>query len=230
MGINKIINKLKVYIVLKLAGSIYNAETTIGKNTLPVFGSNPRNLTIELPRRILNPERIFIGDNVSLGPGSFLYANTDYPTTWMQHPSIQPPQQHFDSKIIIGNRVTATAGLQISAQSEIKIEDDVMFASNIHINDAFHGFETANKPYKCQQLFRIAPICIKSGCWIGQNVVLFPGVTIGENTIIGANSVVSKSIPPKSIAVGMPARVVKMWNDDSNSWLSVANDEKEYPK
>ena len=47
-----------------------------------------------------------------------------------------------------------------------------MFASNIHINDAFHGFETANKPYKYQKMFRISPIRIESGCWIGQNVVI----------------------------------------------------------
>ena len=227
MFIRKIVNKLKRSFILKIAISINKTDTIISKKTLPIFGNNPKNLTIELPRRILNPERIFIGDNVSLGPGSFLYAHTYYPTPWMQHPTMQQPQQRFDSKIIIGNHVTATADLQISAQSEIKIEDDVMFASNIHINDAFHGFETANKPYKYQKIFRIAPIKIERGCWIGQNVVILPGVTIGEYTIIGANSVVSRSIPSRSIAVGTPARVIKKWDDSSNSWLSVANKDRE---
>jgi len=62
----------------------------------------------------------------------------------MRHPRRTQPLQTFDSKIIIGNNVTATADLQIAAASEVTIEDEVMFASNIHINDSFHGYETAN--------------------------------------------------------------------------------------
>ena len=209
MHIRKLVSKIKRHFILKLAMGIHKASASVAKETLPIFGNNPKNLTIELPRRIINPERIFIGDNVSLGTGSLLYPVTHYPTTWMLHPTKQQPLQRFDSKIIIGNNVTSTGDLQIAAQSEIIIEDDVMFASNIHINDAFHGFETANEPYKYQKIFRIAPIRIKRGCWIGQNVVILPGVTIGEYAIIGANSVVSKSIPSRSIAVGIPARVAK---------------------
>jgi len=227
MPIRKLVSKIKRHFILKLAIGIHKASASVAKETLPIFGNNPKNLIIDLPRRIINPERVFIGDNVSLGPGSFLYPLTHYPTTWMLHPTKQQPLQRFDSKIIIGNNVTSTADLQIAAQSEIKIEDDVIFASNIHINDAFHGFETANKPYKYQKIFRIAPIRIKRGCWVGQNVVILPGVTIGEYTIIGANSVVSKSIPSRSIAVGIPARVVKKWDDNSNRWLSIANEDRE---
>ena len=223
MFIGKIFRKIKKQFILKLAVAIHNADPSVSKVTLPRFGNNPKNLTIDLPRRIINPERVFIGDNVSLGPGSFIYALKHYPTTWMMNPTRQKKIQQFDSKIIIGNNVTSTADLQIAAQSEITIEDDVMFASNIHINDAFHGFETANEPYKYQKIFRIDPIKIKRGCWIGQNVVILPGVTIGEYTIIGANSVVSKSIPARSIAVGIPVRVIKKWDDHSNRWLDQAN-------
>ena len=223
MTIGKFFRKIKKHFILKIAIAIYNARESVSKMTLPKFGNNPMNLTIDLPRRIINPERVFIGDNVSLGPGTFIYALTHYPTTSMLHPTKQQQIQKFDSKIIIGNNVTSTADLQIAAQSEIIIEDDVMFASNIHVNDAFHGFETANEPYKYQKIFRIAPIRIKRGCWIGQNVVIMPGVTIGEYTIIGANSVVSKSIPARSIVVGIPARVIKNWDDNSNRWQSIAN-------
>ena len=223
MPIRKLFRKIKKHFILKLALEIHEASTYVSQKTLPKFGNNPKHLSIDLPRRIINPERVFIGDNVSLGPGSFFYALTHYPGASMLHPTRQQHIQRFDSKIIIGNYVTATANLQIAAQSEIIIEDDVMFASNIHINDAFHGFETANEPYKYQKIYRISPIRIERGCWIGQNVVIMPGVTIGECTIIGANSVVSKSIPSRSIAVGIPARVVKKWDDDSNRWLSMAD-------
>lgn len=220
----KFFQKIKNHIILKIAVAIHKANWSVGKMTLPRFGNNPKNLIIEMPRRIFNPERVFIGDNVSIGPESLIYPLMHYPTTGMIPLARQQQIQHFDSKIVIGNNVTSTAGLQIAAQSEIEIEDDVMFASNIHINDAFHGFETANIPYKYQQIFRIAPIRIKKGCWIGQNVVILPGVTIGENTIIGANSVVNKSIPSRSIAVGQPARVIKKWDDDSNNWISITDD------
>jgi acetyltransferase-like isoleucine patch superfamily enzyme len=98
-----------------------------------------------------------------------------------------------------------------------------MFASNVHITDGLHGYENANEPYKYQKLFRIAPIRIKRGCWIGQNVVILPGVTIGELTIIGANSVVTKNIPDRCIAVGAPAKVIKTWDENTQRWVSVEN-------
>ncbi|MFN6946982.1 MAG: hypothetical protein ACK4ND_18715, partial [Cytophagaceae bacterium] len=60
--------------------------------------------------------------------------------------------------------------------------------------DGLHGYENANEPFKYQKMFRIEPIHIKQGCWIRQNVVILPGVTVGEFSIIGANSVVNKSI------------------------------------
>lgn len=206
--------------MLKIALAIHDASASVAKHSLPEFGNNPLDLQIELPRRLINPERIFIGNNVSLGPNSFIYALTHYPTVSMQHPIKQGPTQHFDSKITIGRGVTSTESLQIAAHSTITIEDDVMFASNIHINDGFHGFKNANEPFKYQPIFHISPILIREGCWIGQNAVILPGVTIGEYSIIGANSVVNKSIPPRSIAVGSPARVIKRWDNASNNWIS----------
>jgi len=110
---------------------------------------------------------------------------------------------------------------RISALREIVIEDDVMFASNIWICDGLHGYENVNLPYKYQPMFRIAPIKIGRGCWIGQNVVIMPGVTIGELSIIGANSVVTNNIPDRSIAVGSPARIVKRWNEETQSWQKI---------
>ena len=84
-----------------------------------------------------------------------------------------------------------------------------------------HGFETANEPYKYQKMWKIAPVLVKRGCWIGQNVVIMPGVTVGELSIIGANSVVTKSIPARCIAIGAPARVVKTWDEPTQAWIAV---------
>lgn len=198
---------------------IQKLNSVIAKKTLPEFGNNPKNLRIELPRRIINPKRIYIGNNVSLGPGSFIIAISHYPTDGMKPPDLELPAQKFDSKIIIGNNVTSTADLQIAAQSKIIIEDDVMFASNIHINDGMHGFENANVPYRYQPIFRISPILIKKGAWIGQNVVIMPGVTIGKLSIIGSNSIVTKSIPDQCIAFGNPAKIIKSWDEKMHRWI-----------
>jgi acetyltransferase-like isoleucine patch superfamily enzyme len=204
----------------QLVGSFIRKLAALMEEPLPKFGNKPTNLTIQQPRTICNPEHIFFGDDVWLGRGSLLIAITRYPGSSMVHPFIQQEVQHFTPTISVGSRVTATAGLQIAAMGEVTVEDDVMFASNINITDGLHGYESAYEPYKYQKMFRIAPIRVKRGCWIGQNVVILPGVTIGELSIVGANSVVTKSIPDRCIAAGSPARVIKRWDENSHQWIS----------
>jgi len=217
MRIKTILNK----IILKIGIKIHNLESVIAAETLPVFGNQGRNVTIELPRTINNPDRIFIGNDVWLGPGAFLMAVKQYPGRVMQNQNGSIPVEHFHPKISIGDRVTSTGGLQLAAAREVLIENDVMFASNIHINDSLHGYDDANRPYKYQKLQKIAPIVVRTGSWIGQNVMIMPGVEIGRYSIIGANSIVTTDIPPQSIAFGLPAKVVKRWNDKTQKWDSV---------
>lgn len=198
-----------------------NTNVNIRK-PLPVFANTQKDTIIEEPYKITNPERIYIGDNVGLGSGSILFASTVYPRGWMCHPQGDHIEQTFESKLVIGNRVTASSALQVNAFKEIVIEDDVMMASNVFICDGLHGYERADKPYRYQGISNIAPIYIRKAAWIGQNVVILPGVEIGEYSIIGANSVVTRSIPPRSIAVGSPARVIKQWDEETESWKPVA--------
>ena len=214
-----IINTIKKRLIIRLAKRIQSLEAVVAEQTLPQFATSLNNVTICPPRRIINPSRIFLGHNIHFGPGSFLNALSHYPNPKIKGLKPDIKIQTFDSKIVIGNNVTATADLQIAAQKEVVIEDDVIFASNIHINDGFHGFETTDVAYKYQPIIRISPIRIKRGSWIGQNVVVMPGVTIGEFSIIGANSVVTKSTPSKCIAFGNPARVVKKWDKTHRAWI-----------
>ena len=93
-----------------------------------------------------------------------------------------------------------------------------MFASNVFICDGLHSTRSAETPYKYQGMTRIAPIRIGRGSWIGQNVVILPGVNIGELVTVGANSVVTADIPPRSIALGNPAKVIKRWNATDGEW------------
>lgn len=63
----------------------------------------------------------------------------------------------------------------------------------------------------------IDDVTIEDGCWIGQRCCIMPGTNIGKHSIIGTNSVVTKNIPPYSIAVGSPAKVVKTWDFENQN-------------
>ena len=213
--ITKILTKIGVF--------LYKRRAEISRRCLPGFKNTPANLSIELPWRIFNADHIHLGDDISLGPNCLLSAMTEYPpASWAQVvPQFKIQPQAFTPKIVIGNRVSATSNLTVAAMQEIIIEDDVMFASNINLTDGLHGFDSVELPFKYQKMCRIAPIKIKKGSWIGQNVVVLPGVTIGEFSIIGANSVVTNDIPDKCIAVGSPARVIKRWDENTNDWAKI---------
>ncbi|TVP77656.1 MAG: acyltransferase [Puniceicoccaceae bacterium] len=204
--------------IVKLGVELERLNHRIGNASLPDFANAPSRLMIQLPRRIRNPHRITLGDDVKIGPNSVLSANTEYPGGWMRHPEGRHVSQTFDSRIIIGDRVTATSALQLVALQEILIEDDVMFAANVFVCDGLHSRRSADEPYKFQGMNEIESVRIGRGSWIGQNVVLMPGVTIGELAIVGANSVVTRDVPARSIAVGNPARVIKRWNERTRRW------------
>lgn len=202
----------------ELALWLHEADEGVAQRTLPRFANHPQDLKIDLPRRILNAECISLGDRVWLGPGSFLAAVKEYPSPSLRHPDKNFDRQTFAPSITIGDRVTSSGNLVIGAVRQVDIGDDVMFAFNVTILDNSHGFKDPYTPYKYQPLERIAPVKIGRGCWIGQNTVIMPAVKIGEMSIIGANSVVTHSIPARSIAIGAPARVIKQWDEKSRQW------------
>ncbi|MBI3899635.1 MAG: acyltransferase [Gammaproteobacteria bacterium] len=210
--------------IVKLFRRVYDASERLVLADLPEFANQPARLNIELPRRIANPHCITIGDDVHIGPGALLIAQLRYPSSVMQHPNQPVPLQFFQPKIVIGDRVTSTGLLTITAMCSVTIEDDVMFASNVLVSDGMHGFKTANQPYKYQPMWKIEPIVIGRGSWIGQNVVVMPGVTLGEQVIVGANSVVTKDVPARTIVAGTPARIIKRWDELRQDWIEVSNE------
>jgi acetyltransferase-like isoleucine patch superfamily enzyme len=85
----------------------------------------------------------------------------------------------------------------------------VLIASNVLITDSDHVIEPGGVPVTRNGRFVTRPIFIDDNCWIGQNAVVLKGVTIGRESIIGANSVVTHDVPAHSVAAGNPARVIK---------------------
>jgi acetyltransferase-like isoleucine patch superfamily enzyme len=203
-----------------LGAELLRVQAQVARSTLPQFANSPKNLIIELPRRILNPECISWGDNVRIGPGAFINAARRYPSRSRMPPHRPYEPQTFSPCIQFGHRVSSSGSLVIGAAQRVTIGDDVMLAGNVTILDNLHGFAHIDEPYKYQALWHIAPVHVRRGCWIGQNVVILPGVEIGEMSIVGANSVVTESLPDRVIAVGAPARVIKRWDYQRQAWVS----------
>ena len=192
----------------------------IERNTLPSFANAPTGFVMKQPRSLVHPECMTIGDDVKLGAGSELKCNVGYPGGWMRHPHGEHVEQTFSPTLRIGDRVTATASLQVIAFESVIVEDDVMFAANVFVADGTHDFTSVDTPFKYQGVAPVAPVRIARGAWIGQNAVITPGVTIGEMAIVGANSVVTRDVAPRTIVAGVPARLLREWNPEDAAWRS----------
>jgi acetyltransferase-like isoleucine patch superfamily enzyme len=93
-------------------------------------------------------------------------------------------------------------------------------SQNCFISGESHKYQDVTANFR-QQGFDIKPVAVGEDVWIGSNCVIVPGVTIGKKSVIGAGSVVSKDIPPFSLAVGNPAKVVKQYNFEARQWQRV---------
>lgn len=119
------------------------------------------------------------------------------------------------SQISIGERVVIRPQSMLFGETVIEmpvsilIEDDVMIGSGVQIHVNNHRFDDPNIPLIDQGYYPDEQVVLKKGCWIGANSIILPGVTIGENSVIGAGSIVTKSIPDRVVAVGNPAKVIK---------------------
>ena len=130
-------------------------------------------------------------------------------------------------KVKFGKRVQLNDYVHIAAINSVVIGDDVLIASKVFISDHNHGSYSGlvhSDPRVVPQdrVLYGKPVKIENNVWIGESVSIMPGIVIGEGSIIGAGSVVSKSIPPYSIAVGSPAKVVKEYDFNTKKWIRFA--------
>ncbi|EPW3001708.1 sugar O-acetyltransferase [Vibrio vulnificus] len=120
---------------------------------------------------------------------------------------IEPPlRANWGKHTHLGNNVYANFNLTLVDDTHIYIGNSVMIAPNVTIATAGHPVDPELRRKVAQ--FNI-PVHIKDNVWIGANSVVLPGVTIGENSVIGAGSVVTKDIPANVVAVGNPCRVLR---------------------
>lgn len=175
-----------------------------------LFYNNAR--LIRLPFDIRNKRNIQIGDGLTTGFGCRIEVHSQKKTN--------------EKLLIFGKNIEINDYVHIAAGEKITIGNNVLIASKVFISDLNHGnYKGVNQdsPLSTPNSRKLStnPIIIKDNVWIGEGVCVMSGVTIGEGCVVGALSVVTKSIPPYSIAVGSPAKVVKQFNFDKQEWISL---------
>jgi acetyltransferase-like isoleucine patch superfamily enzyme len=139
---------------------------------------------------MLRDGRLELGEHVLFEPG-----------VWITAPA--------PARVRIGRGTLLNLGVMIAALGLVEIGEHCMFANGCVITDANHRFDDRKRPVPWQGFTSKGPTRVGDNVWCGANVVITSGVTIGERCVIGANSVVTEDIPAFSIAVGVPARVLR---------------------
>lgn len=152
--------------------------------------------TLQPPVQVRGAAHIDLGERVFVGANSWLEV-------------IDPAEARLAPTIRLGDGTSIAGFCTITAKRSVIIERDVLIARYAYISDHSHAHHSNERPIKDQGIANIAPVRICRGAWLGQNVVVCPGVTIGRNAVIGANSVVRDDVPDFCVAVGAPARVVR---------------------
>lgn len=117
--------------------------------------------------------------------------------------------------VIIGERTRI--GLSNTIIGPVKVGNDVRLAQNVVLSGLNHNYDKIDSPIHAQGV-STKPIIIEDESWIGANVVVVPGVTIGKHSIVAAGSVVTKNVPEYSVVAGNPARILKQYDFESNTW------------
>ncbi len=117
--------------------------------------------------------------------------------------------------------------MHITAAHSVEIGNNVLMASKIYISDCTHGSYIGNEydsdpmSLPIYRRLSVKAVKIEDNVWLGEFVSVLPGVTIGKGTIVGANSVVSKSLPPYVIAVGTPAKPINFFDFEKQRWRKI---------
>jgi len=157
---------------------------------------------------------LLLGEHIYIGKNTLVFQRTEDSSIELKKHAVIHENVFVESgqggKLILGEYSSIHPNSLIMAYcGSIIIGERVMIASNCALYPYDHGAELAT-PIADQALTSKGPIIIGDGAWLGTRVIVLSGVTIGSGAIIGAGSIVTKDIPDNAIAVGSPAKVVKM--------------------
>ena len=120
--------------------------------------------------------------------------------------------------VLIGNETLIGMGNTIIGP--VTIGNHVILAQNVVVSALNHEYRDVTLPIH-QQKILTNPVIIEDECWIAANTVILAGVTIGKHSVVAAGAVVTKSVPPYSVVVGNPAKVIKTYDFDKKEWTRI---------
>ncbi len=176
--------------------------------------------------------RLFRRKRVMIGPRSRIYGvkhitiGEDFfalEGLWLEA-VVRYRNQAFNPLIHIGDRVSMSGNVHITCINRIDIGNSVLFGSKVYVSDHNHGRYSGGDqsppgmPPADRPLCSGGPVVIEDCVWIGDNVVIVGPVKIGFGAIVAANSVVLGDVSPSTIVGGIPARPLKRFNAESQSW------------
>ena len=168
------------------------------------FGYVGKSFRIYSPLKVQGHENMYFGDNVRIGNLTWLAAL---------------PLTGSNAKLIISSGSLIGHFNHIYCTRSITIEKDVLTADKVYISDNAHSYEDISTPIWKQPIKQLNDVVIGEGSWLGENVCIC-GASVGKHCVIGANSVVTHDIPDYSVAVGAPAKVIKIMNNENNGQTS----------
>jgi acetyltransferase-like isoleucine patch superfamily enzyme len=170
------------------------------------FGSCGRGSLVEWPLLVVGGSSIHLGIKVHLWYSARLEV--------VGPPSVTPC-------LAVGDETKIGPRVHLAVARRVEIGRGCLFASGVYITDHDHDFLDPAEPPVSNSRVVCLPTIIGDRVFLGERVIVLKGVTIGEGSVVGAGSVVTRSIPPFSIAVGSPARVIRRWDRDSRTWVRV---------
>lgn len=129
--------------------------------------------------------------------------------------------------IRFGEGIQINDYVHIAAIGHVSIGDNTLIASRVFISDHNHGRFDGNAAvdgpdtHPVRRPLYAKPVYIGNKVWIGESVCVLPGVTIGDGAVIGAGAVVTRDVPPRCVAIGNPARVIRRYDDATCEWKHV---------
>jgi len=144
------------------------------------------------------------------------------PEVWLSVPDpavAGPPSVILKKGCKIGRRC------MISAKNRVCLEEDVLLGPSVLITDHNHEFSNPKVPIHSQGLTPGGTVRVERNCWLGHGAAVIANsgeLVIGRNSVIGANTVITRSVPPCSVVAGNPARVIKRYDPNSGQWIGPA--------
>jgi acetyltransferase-like isoleucine patch superfamily enzyme len=171
------------------------------------FKRCPNTVAIVHPVRISSPEFIELGDRVLI-----------HEHVWLD---VRQRPGHPEPRLVLGDTVMLNRFVKIVCFGSVTLGRRVIIADRGYISDVEYEPGHANIDPALRPWTEPKPVVVEDGVFLGVGTVVKPGVTIGAHSYVGAGSVVTSDIPPRCVAVGSPARVIRQHNPDTDTWEAV---------